>query len=119
MSDEREPGYGVYLPDRVVGVEPPDHWSKQMTDPIQDYIREVRSRLDANTKHANELQFAVNDKIKLIGQAAVLHIVLKDRCTDLDKLLRALEVAMQTIKDSANFYACNEATEKITRILRE
>ncbi len=66
-------------------------------DPIQDYLKEVRSTTDANVKYVREFQFAIDNKRKTAAQMATLHLCLEDRCDDLDKLLRALEVAVESL----------------------
>ncbi len=83
-----------------------------MTDPVQDYLRDVRERLD---------NYSVN--AKRIGSYVILG-------PDLDKLLRALEVAMEGLLhfETAHYNddgdpcidtIAADAREQIARILRE
>jgi hypothetical protein len=56
----------------------------------EDEVETLILRAEANLYYCNTIQFAVHDKIELIGQAAGLQMSLKERCKDIIKLLRPL-----------------------------
>ncbi len=96
-----------------------------MTDPIQDYIKAVRDR--AERAH-DEICGLASGKRKwtmcIPVQATDSDMTLQSSLDDLDKLLRALEVAVNglnilKLKSCGCSQLASEAKEQIARILRE
>ncbi len=96
-----------------------DNGSGSMT--LQSYLSEVRKKAEANIKFCDGFRMPAHDKVELIAQAAAFQMCLKDRCTDLAKLVEALEVAVKAFDDYEPFAvtgAFRKAKLEIERIVK-
>lgn len=62
-------------------------------------------RLDANAKYAYEFEFAVHDKIQLIGQTSALLSVVQERCAQLQRIRPLLEACAKVVEAWDNYDA--------------
>lgn len=56
-------------------------------------LEAMKEAIHSNEDYCRNLQFAVHDKVVMIGQASALLLCLQERCTDLARLLACVEIA--------------------------
>ncbi len=62
------------------------------------WVDEIEHKTGANSQYCDGFQFEAHDKVKLIGQTSALLMCLKERCNDIDDLVKAVRVLEESLK---------------------
>lgn len=69
---------------------------------LDTLLAEIKGHADANKKWLLSVQFAVHDKVELIGQVSALHMTSLERLKELDKLIQIVECLREGLDNILN-----------------
>lgn len=84
---------------------------------LDTLLAKIKGHADANKKWLLSVQFAVHDKVELIGQVSALHMASLERLKELDKLIQIVECLREGLDNCASVgYADHQCKETGTTI---